>query len=1143
MSLQCTECQGNIADSKAGDKLAFCVDGTSVHLVMGASNEGRPGIGFRVEPVSADKRPTEKNPYRSVSHVLCANTRQDNGQVCRKKVGGVKCYPPLSDNQLIFFSHKALLVDHHRHKSWKDAREGTLRKVLLLPAGKEEEERQFQPRQWPPLVKTVRHDDQDAAVAAVTATAGMMRTPPRAYQEELFSAVMECEQNSLVYLPTGLGKTLVASMVLRRLLDLNPDRQAFFLVETTALAMQQTTRLQYEVGGMVEMLVGSSLAMYGSSGTRDGVDRGKEKLERLRAASIVVATAGAFEHCMCKHYIDPDSISCVVLDEAHHCGKEHPFNRVARSFLTMKAFPNVSPTRERDRELPKLVALTASPAGELTVFDTTVRINELLERLEAKLVAPVKHLGEVKRLTPTVNLELVNVTATSAETALLACLEKLVLSRVARIAPKASEVHAQARSLLDSLHSRTRDAYAAAEATAASGVDVPRKDDSWRFPNKFFTALCQRALALRNYAGGGGGGAEQSGYLDWEADGAGMTMGDKEGDPLQLYKLMNASFAVDEVGGRPTWEKVLEELEKGKRGRGQLSSGGGRNGAGGGVDDPELEETIRVLRSHLPAGGAAPDGRSGAAAAVAAEGGDGVGGSKLAKMVSLLEEHKRSCDESEKRFSALVFVSRRDLAQVTPAMLEAAAPFVRAQCVVGLAEMTLNQQRVALGSFRDGVKNVLVSTSVCGEGIDVPACALVVCASLPNSGTELVQLRGRIRSKEKGCRFVGLTRTSGAADQTHLKSICLREQNMLEAIRCLSSGDTSLARAGDGKITGDDMTRAGNSRATTAATKGILEPPIGSSAASRESAGTPTVAWSGCAAAGGGNGKSKSKSRSRSSNNTPLSPKSDVTAETYNISESSSFTASSTVSSFGGHAARTLEKPATPGAAETTPTSPGYVANVQGSKAVDPPSGFQGSSKATQLLPSPRPIGVEGGGKGSSAPVQVSLATGLAVTKVKSGKVDGVAFAPKTAAGDGQEGEEEEEEEERNPWNKALPKMLTSAARRYAATYLATCVRQALQRNPDQMARCTLNSAAQLAQTIKPVFEYDERRVPGPPNASLFEARCIVRSNLAELEGLILVKEARGSSIKAAREGAAVKVKIYLLSKENSKVQPLGSCP
>lgn len=355
---------------------------------------------------------------------------------------------------------------------------------------------------------------------------------------------------------------------------------------------------------------------------------------------------------------------------------------------------------------------------------------------------PTNHT-QVKRLTPTVNLELVNVTATSPETALLACLEKLVLSRVARIAPETSEVHAQARSLLDSLHDRVRDAHAAAEATAASGVDVPRKDDSWRFPSKFFTALCQRALALRNYAGAG---TEQS--VDWEADGAGAAIRDKDGDPSQLYSLMNASFAVDEIGGQATWEKVLEELEEGRRERGQPGSGG-RNGAGG-TSDPEVGETIRVLRTHLLAGGktavAAQGGGNGAV------GGSGVCGSKLAKIVSLLEEHKRSCDESEKRFSALVFVSRRDLAQVTPAMLEAATPFVKAQCVVGLAEMTLNQQRVALGSFRDGVKNVLVSTSVCGEGIDVPACALVVCASLPSSGTELVQLRGRIRSKEKGCR-------------------------------------------------------------------------------------------------------------------------------------------------------------------------------------------------------------------------------------------------------------------------------------------------------------------------------------------------------------------------------------------------------
>lgn len=85
------QCGGNIADSKAGDKLAFCEDGTSLHLVMSLSNEGREGIGFRragvgfmLKDVPEKKKPSEKNPYASVSHVLCSNKRA--GKMCNKKV-------------------------------------------------------------------------------------------------------------------------------------------------------------------------------------------------------------------------------------------------------------------------------------------------------------------------------------------------------------------------------------------------------------------------------------------------------------------------------------------------------------------------------------------------------------------------------------------------------------------------------------------------------------------------------------------------------------------------------------------------------------------------------------------------------------------------------------------------------------------------------------------------------------------------------------------------------------------------------------------------------------------------------------------------------------------------------------------------
>lgn len=99
------------------------------------------------------------------------------------------------------------------------------------------------------------------------------------------------------------------------------------------------------------------------------------------------------------------------------------------------------------------------------------------------------------------------------------------------------------------------------------------------------------------------------------------------------------------------------------------------------------------------------------------------------------------------------------LASTTPGLLktymERAMPelskVVSARCIVGLSEMSRAEQSKALGGFKNGDFNVLVSTNVCSEGIDIPACGLVVCTSLPNSGTALVQLRGRIRCG-KNCR-------------------------------------------------------------------------------------------------------------------------------------------------------------------------------------------------------------------------------------------------------------------------------------------------------------------------------------------------------------------------------------------------------
>lgn len=145
----------------------------------------------------------------------------------------MKCYPPLSDNALIFFSHKALLVNHVKHKNWKEAQQLSLRNVMPMPSTNVENARQFKAKARLPPVRAIDVAGEEQARNLLKNKA------PRPYQMELFRTVLVCKRNSLVYLPTGLGKTLVAGMVLQKLLQLNPERQAYFLVETNALALQQ----------------------------------------------------------------------------------------------------------------------------------------------------------------------------------------------------------------------------------------------------------------------------------------------------------------------------------------------------------------------------------------------------------------------------------------------------------------------------------------------------------------------------------------------------------------------------------------------------------------------------------------------------------------------------------------------------------------------------------------------------------------------------------------------------------------------------------------------------------------------------------------------------------------------------------------
>ncbi|CRG88982.1 Dicer-like protein 2 [Talaromyces islandicus] len=99
-------------------------------------------------------------------------------------------------------------------------------------------------------------------------------------------------------------------------------------------------------------------------------------------------------------------------------------------------------------------------------------------------------------------------------------------------------------------------------------------------------------------------------------------------------------------------------------------------------------------------------------------------------------------------------------------------------------------QEDAVNDLRSGKINVLVATSVLEEGIDVPACNIVICFEPPKELKSFIQRRGRARDRQsKFILFVDGNDSESVAKWTfmeeHLKKIYADSMRKLEEIQAL----------------------------------------------------------------------------------------------------------------------------------------------------------------------------------------------------------------------------------------------------------------------------------------------------------------------------------------------------------------------
>ncbi|KAG0334359.1 hypothetical protein BG000_008399 [Podila horticola] len=154
------------------------------------------------------------------------------------------------------------------------------------------------------------------------------------------------------------------------------------------------------------------------------------------------------------------------------------------------------------------------------------------------------------------------------------------------------------------------------------------------------------------------------------------------------------------------------------------------------------------------------------------------------------------------KFCGIIFVQRRDTAVALTILLQEHEPFrdmFRAQVLAGHSEghhpllnMTSKEQSIIINKFRDKEYNLLVSTSVAEEGLDVQPCNVVIRFDPVDTTTSYIQSRGRARRKDS--RYIMLQECNNRREEAMLVKMHRGEQNMRTWCNNLENDrtDTSL---------------------------------------------------------------------------------------------------------------------------------------------------------------------------------------------------------------------------------------------------------------------------------------------------------------------------------------------------------------
>ncbi|KAL0955017.1 hypothetical protein HGRIS_003938 [Hohenbuehelia grisea] len=521
----------------------------------------------------------------------------------------------------------------------------------------------------------------------------------RGYQQEMLDESLR--RNVIIALDTGSGKTHIALLRMKNEIERKANKISWFLTPTVALCEQQFNVIKAALPVSVGIIIGALQP-----------DQWKDPdlwKTVVNTHEVVVSTPQVLLDALRHAYLDMGrDIGLLVLDEAHHAVDNHPYRLIMKEFyFRIPTQPQTSDSSTSScASRPAILGLTASPifGGDPVLAFRTLELN-----LDAIVLSTKHNRHELSSFVHRPHFKHVMYSPPQSQfstnlAALQAALDRMNIEQdpyVKSLQRRLQKLgpHSQDRSRVDQKLSKA----------------LFRKDT---VAHKGMRDFCRAALDICDDIGA------------WAAD-------------WFVYRVVER---VMEMASNQHDNMLVSWREEEKR---------------------YLTNSLPNPQQSLTPPSYFPD--------------DIVDDSspKVSVLVDCLLSEKAQLEAQNEAFSGIIFVQRRDAVYALATVLTH-HPQTRDEfkigCLVGSSDNTQRHtflditrtflaqtQSETLADFAMGEKNLLISTSVAEEGIDIQGCGCVIRWDPPPNMVSWVQSRGRARRERS--TFVSIFAEGGVHDK------------------------------------------------------------------------------------------------------------------------------------------------------------------------------------------------------------------------------------------------------------------------------------------------------------------------------------------------------------------------------------------